>query len=71
MPIPDLLNAAAHCAKRTIANLRSPSSLDTPLNEPRVIQKSVGHWAFPLRIIWASAAGSACKMLKLSNFVAI
>src|SRR4051812_39868344 len=35
---PDLPCATAHCAKRTIANLRSPSSLDTPLNEPRVIQ---------------------------------
>src|SRR5258705_6664841 len=39
----------------------SPSSLDTPLNEPRVIQTSVGQWAFSLRIIWAPATGRACN----------
>jgi hypothetical protein len=60
VPIPDLPNATAHCAKRTIANLRSPSSLDTPLNEPREREghaNNLSHFAKMEQFCTSGAAG--------------
>jgi hypothetical protein len=48
-----------------------PSSLGTPLNEPRVIQESVNQGAFPLQITKYPGSGKSMHTLNLSNLSAV
>jgi len=44
--------------------------LDTPLNEPRVIQKSLGKWAFRLQIMKCTRQREQHANADLSNLIA-